>query len=115
VVHSPLISSAIDQGRADLLEALSSISGLAPVECRDTNEGAETYVLFRYGSSNRELTRFVARLAPTIRAAVPGVDLYLVIVSGGGELLARLAVPSGETTRLATAVRAARAPIGGRA
>jgi len=96
-----------DDGTAALLGALSSISGLDAVECREAEREGETYVLFRYGRSNRELSTFVARLAPTIRAAAPGLDflVYLQFVAGGRELLARIAVPTRDAIRLATAVR----------
>jgi hypothetical protein len=42
-----------------------------------------------------------------IRAAAPGIDflVYLQFVAGGRELLGRIAVPTRDATRLATAVR----------
>lgn len=108
VQSANLVDARATDGTSALLVALSSISGLDTVECRETERDGETYVLFRYGHSNRELSTFVARLAPTIRAAAPGLDflVYLQFVAGGRELLARIAVPTRDATRLATAVRA---------
>jgi hypothetical protein len=108
VLRNNLVDIRADDGTSALLGALSSISGLDAVECRETERGGETYVLFRYGHSNRDLCTFVARLAPTIRAAAPGLDflVYLQFVAGGRELLARIWVPTRDVTRLASAVRA---------
>ena len=107
VLRSSLVDTRADDGTSALLGALSSINGLDAVECRETERGGETYVVFRYGHSNRELSSFVARLAPTIRATAPGLDflVYLQFVAGGRELLARIAVATRDATRLATAVR----------
>jgi hypothetical protein len=108
VPRANLFDARANDGTSTLLGALSSIAGLDAVECRETERDGETYVLFRYGNSNRELSTFVARLAPTIRAAAPGLDflVYLLFVAGGRELLARIAVSSRDASRLATAVRA---------
>lgn len=110
MLRSDLVDASANDGTAALLGALSSINGLDTVECRETERDGETYVLFRYGNSNRELSRFVARLSPTIRAAAPGLDfiVYLLFVAGGRELLARIAVPTRDATRLASAVRSVR-------
>jgi hypothetical protein len=110
VLRANLVDAHANDGTSALLGALSSISGLDAVECRETERQGETYVLFRYGHSNRDLSTFVARLAPTIRAAAPGLDflVYLQFVAGGRELLARIAVPTRDATRLATAVRSMR-------
>lgn len=107
MLQASLVDARANDGMAALLGALSSISGLDAVECREAERNGETYVLFRYGHSNRELSAFVARLAPTIRAAAPGLDflVYLQFVAGGRELLARIAVPTRDTARLAMAVR----------
>jgi hypothetical protein len=112
VLRSSLVDPRANDGTSALLGALSSISGLDTVECRETERDGETYVLFRYGHSNRELSTFVARLAPTIRAAAPGLEflVYVQVVAGGRELLARIAVATRDATRLATAVRTAQAP-----
>jgi hypothetical protein len=112
VLRNSLVDARPDNGTSALLGALSCIEGLHAVECRETERSGETYVLFRYGHSNRELSTFVARLAPTIRAAAPGLDflMYLQFVAGGRELLARIAVSTRDATRLATAVRSAGAP-----
>jgi hypothetical protein len=112
VPGNSLVDARANDGTSALLGALSSISGLDAVECRETERNGEMYVLFRYGRSNRELSTFVARLAPTIRAAAPGLDflVYLQFVAGGRELLARIAVSTRDATRLATAVRSVGAP-----
>jgi hypothetical protein len=114
VLGASLVDARANDGTSALLGALSSIAGLDAVECRETERDGETYVLFRYGQSNRDLSRFVARLAPTIRAAAPGLDflMYLQFVAGGRELLARIAVPTRDATRLATAVRSLRGTRG---
>jgi hypothetical protein len=107
VLQANLLDARADDGTSALLGALSTISGLDAVECRETERDGETYVLFRYGRSNRDLSTFVARMAPIIRAAAPGLEflVYLQFVAGGRELLARIAVPTRDATRLATAVR----------
>jgi hypothetical protein len=107
VLRASLADARANDGTSALLVALSSIGGLDAVECRETERNGETYVLFRYGHSNRELSTFVGRLAPMIRAAAPGIDflVYLQFVAGGRELLGRIAVPTRDATRLATAVR----------
>jgi hypothetical protein len=107
VPQANLLDARADDGTSALLGALSTISGLDAVECRETERDGETYVLFRYGRSNRDLSTFVARMAPIIRAAAPGLEflVYLQFVAGGRELLARIAVPTRDATRLATAVR----------
>lgn len=112
VLRASLVDARAADGTSALLGALSSIGGLDAVECREAERDGETYVLFRYGHSNRELSTFVARLAPTIRAAAPGLDflVYLQFVAGGRELLARIAVPTRDAMRLATAVRSVGAP-----
>jgi hypothetical protein len=114
VLRANLVDARANDGTSALLGALSSISGLDAVECRQTEREGETYVLFRYGHSNRELSAFVARLAPTLRAAAPDLDflVYLQFVAGGRELLARIAVQTRDATRLATAVRSLSAGSG---
>jgi hypothetical protein len=105
-----LIDGLTDDSTATLLQALSSIDGLRAVECREIEKDGEIYVLFGFGRSNRELGDFVAHLGPELRALAPEIQflVYLQFVSGGRELLARLAVPTREAARLATAIRALR-------
>jgi hypothetical protein len=80
---------------ADLLNALSAIDKLAPLEGRQREKRGDAYVVFQYGSSNGELRDFVSRLLPRLHELAPEVTFVIDLewVAGSKELLAVLNVP----------------------
>ena len=99
---------ATAEGLSDLISALGTVHGVVTVDSRRRDEEDDAYVLFRYGTSNRELSSFVAQLGPALRLAVPDAEFALLLVwfAGRKELLALLSARHGSLCDVAAAVRA---------
>jgi hypothetical protein len=93
---------------ADLLNALSTIDKLAPLEGRQREKRGDAYVVFQYGSSNAELRDFVGRMLPRLHELAPEVTFVIDLewVAGGKELLAILNVPVDGAGALSSAIEA---------
>jgi hypothetical protein len=102
-----MISREPANALAELLNALSRIDKLAPLEGRQRDSRGDAYVVFQYGGSNRELRDFVERILPRLHQRAPEVTFVIELEwVAGNELLAVLNVPVVDAGALASAIDA---------